>query len=524
VYNSGERVEGYTNFLWTMIVALGMKPGIDPVPLSITLGISFYALTLGLYAVLSWKLNAGRAMPGIVIPLAALALCLHRDFNVYATSGLETSMFTFLVSLGFALLLFVTTARGLFVTGVVFALTLMTRPDGAVFLGAAMAYMLLARRDRLRSAAWLLLPLVLVYAPYWLWRYSYYGYLFPNPFYAKSIGLSYYSQGAEYIWMYFKTYYAIPVVLYVVVTVLWNKRDASTTLRVLFAAVRDPGAQPPEVRAVVLGALYIAVWLLFIVRIGGDFMFARFLIPVTPVVLFLIEALVVSLPSRKAVIVACVALAAGIFFRYDLYDRTNLVGLVADEWQYYPRKFVEESRVHGERLNRYFKASPVKVGFGGRQAQLIYYADPVLAIECETGLTDTTIAHLPITKRWRPGHEKQAPTEYLVRRKVNLLLWEREKDAPSRFISNMFVDSITIPILVYENAVMDKLSGFADLKFFNVPEGIDEYIDSINTFTPDRVREDYDFLKTYYFDHNSDSVRQGFFIDYLSGGRPAGGG
>jgi hypothetical protein len=30
VFNAGERVEGYTNFSWTLLVTLGMALGIDP--------------------------------------------------------------------------------------------------------------------------------------------------------------------------------------------------------------------------------------------------------------------------------------------------------------------------------------------------------------------------------------------------------------------------------------------------------------------------------------------------------------
>lgn len=30
VYNPGEFVEGYTNFLWTLLMALGMKAGLEP--------------------------------------------------------------------------------------------------------------------------------------------------------------------------------------------------------------------------------------------------------------------------------------------------------------------------------------------------------------------------------------------------------------------------------------------------------------------------------------------------------------
>ena len=38
VYNPGERVEGYTNLVWTLFIAAGMKMGIDPHPLTKVLG------------------------------------------------------------------------------------------------------------------------------------------------------------------------------------------------------------------------------------------------------------------------------------------------------------------------------------------------------------------------------------------------------------------------------------------------------------------------------------------------------
>jgi arabinofuranosyltransferase len=34
VFNPGEKVEGYTNFLWVLIIAMGMKLGADPVHLA----------------------------------------------------------------------------------------------------------------------------------------------------------------------------------------------------------------------------------------------------------------------------------------------------------------------------------------------------------------------------------------------------------------------------------------------------------------------------------------------------------
>ena len=45
VFNPGERVEGYTNFLWTVALAAAMKAGLaDPIPVASALGIASYAL------------------------------------------------------------------------------------------------------------------------------------------------------------------------------------------------------------------------------------------------------------------------------------------------------------------------------------------------------------------------------------------------------------------------------------------------------------------------------------------------
>src|SRR4249920_1270831 len=56
VYNTGERVEGYTNFLWTVIIAAGMGLGIDPVTLAIGLGIIFSLATILALAYLAREL------------------------------------------------------------------------------------------------------------------------------------------------------------------------------------------------------------------------------------------------------------------------------------------------------------------------------------------------------------------------------------------------------------------------------------------------------------------------------------
>src|SRR3954454_23338088 len=48
VFNLGERVEGFTNFLWTVLLAAGIKLGVDPVISSRLLGLMFAVGTLAL--------------------------------------------------------------------------------------------------------------------------------------------------------------------------------------------------------------------------------------------------------------------------------------------------------------------------------------------------------------------------------------------------------------------------------------------------------------------------------------------
>src|ERR1051325_6433962 len=99
VYNAGERVEGYSNFLWTMGIALGMRLGVGPEAWTVAWGVVFFAATIALLCAHGVLAGKGRGRVALGLPLAGLLAAVHRDWYVYATSGLETSCFTFLVTL-----------------------------------------------------------------------------------------------------------------------------------------------------------------------------------------------------------------------------------------------------------------------------------------------------------------------------------------------------------------------------------------------------------------------------------------
>ncbi len=82
VYNPGEPVEGYTNFLWTVLFVPVEMMGLDPGPVGALLGM---ACTVGLLHA-TWKLgNKGWLAPILVASFPGLAL--------EGVQGLETCFY-----------------------------------------------------------------------------------------------------------------------------------------------------------------------------------------------------------------------------------------------------------------------------------------------------------------------------------------------------------------------------------------------------------------------------------------------
>jgi arabinofuranosyltransferase len=129
VYNAGEYVAGYTNLLWTLLMAAAMAVGVTPEISSKVLGIACWLLLAGVLAFRSWR-HRDRAF----LPLAAALVLLMDDYQTWATGGLETSLFT-LLSVAGVLLASEPHAgtRRLVLAGSLLAAAVATRPDGVVF-------------------------------------------------------------------------------------------------------------------------------------------------------------------------------------------------------------------------------------------------------------------------------------------------------------------------------------------------------------------------------------------------------
>ena len=199
-----------------------MRLGIAPEGWSVAWGVVFYVATMALLLI-DHRTRAREAPPQAaeaatrsttLVPIACLVAAAHPDWQVYATSGLETSMFTFLVTAGYLLGVRESwSLRGLAGSGLAFALAALTRPEGVLLAPIMLAYVSWGRRPRVASAAAFGAAFLAAWLPHALWKVAYYGELLPNTFYAKSAHLAWYDQGWHYVALYFQRYWALALAL-----------------------------------------------------------------------------------------------------------------------------------------------------------------------------------------------------------------------------------------------------------------------------------------------------------------------
>ncbi|MGH7730541.1 MAG: hypothetical protein ACRENJ_04745 [Candidatus Eiseniibacteriota bacterium] len=189
VYNPGERVEGYSNFLWTVFLALPYALHLPPLAfLKISLALAALAtawLTVRL-GIASGLTTAGAGErwlawgPGWLVLLTPLVVIRTAD-------GLETVPFTLLLVMAVTWA-FEARDSGRFTRlGLALAGLTLIRPDGVLFAPLVLSIVALrgARPRRIVIAA---LVCVVPVVTQVLARHAYYGDWLPNTFYAKRGG------------------------------------------------------------------------------------------------------------------------------------------------------------------------------------------------------------------------------------------------------------------------------------------------------------------------------------------------
>jgi hypothetical protein len=194
-FPGGELIEGYSNASWVFLMALFDMVGVDGFSSSKWMGMFFGALT----APMTYFI-AREALPDHRedIPLLApIALAASAQFAIWNASGLENSLFNFLMALGvWRVLVESRTGRWPW-SALAFFFLSTTRPEGimyAAFAGfCAMCFATARQADdgrnkwadaALYTTKWLL-TFFLPWTLYNAWRYWYFAWEFPNTYYAK---------------------------------------------------------------------------------------------------------------------------------------------------------------------------------------------------------------------------------------------------------------------------------------------------------------------------------------------------
>ena len=187
VFNPGDApVEGYSNFLWTVLLAPWAAAG-DPMPAARALGIA--SAVVSAWLVVFWMRRMVTPRAAVASALALWLLAASPAVAYWHLAGLETPLATALLLLALATTVASRRLPALLVAAAWMGVVLV-RADGIAFaVAAALVHGVYALRGRSATAhgrAWL--PVACAWGAYTLWRVTTYGDFIPNTVRAKMLG------------------------------------------------------------------------------------------------------------------------------------------------------------------------------------------------------------------------------------------------------------------------------------------------------------------------------------------------
>jgi arabinofuranosyltransferase len=417
VFNPGERVEGYTNFLWTVILAACDRLGFNLITASKVLSALAGVGTLIVLYLIGKAVFASRSGNVLLISLPPLLFASMGSQARYVVSGMETLLFTFLILLAIYLLLF----RKLpWIAGVIFALGAMTRPEGLLYFVLAGLFLMLERtriwehnpppgtgfKPRLMQAGKPLILLgigfLILYGPYFLWRYYYYGYLLPNTFYVKAAGFQWarLQRGWDILLSLLAEWWLAPILILSVFSL-------------------------PSIRNNRVWLLFIAMLLAtccYFIYIGGDFIVwfgPRFLIPALPFLLLLCSEGLANVSGLR-----WLPIQNKTWFQLGI----SSILLIIAFWLSWPARpfgakvFTLQMQGWAEMGHWIANHTNPDITIATDAAGLIPFYSERYTIDM-FGLADTHIAHMDLSQRGLGvvAHEKYDP-EYIMERKPDCIV------------------------------------------------------------------------------------------------------
>ena len=414
VFNPGERVEGYSNPLWilllTPIVAVGVSAEMASKAAGILSGLTVLA------GVAVWR---RRERKRLFTAAVLLSLATSLPFVVWSVAGLETAFYTALLTLG---LLGLAEGRSLLVSALLLGLSAGTRPEGGMFCLLGGVYLALRslkwnvksgsgdalsgqnRRTMLIAPVFLFGPLIAQL----IFRRLYYGTWLTNTFHAK-MGISWELWGKG--WHYIESF------------LRWSGPGSLLWLLVLAGGYR---LWKRRRRGALLLGWALAAQMMFIISAGGDWMKPyRFFVPILPMLYLLLWEGVEVVLERFPKIEAAPLKRGGIYICVlVLVIGSNLAPW--EEVRNYTSTYSEGMRQTSISLGRWLarEAEPGDWVALGDVGALPYYSG--LNVIDLYGLVNPEIARLPGPALYSQGIDAEA---ILNRRPQYIVLESRTENA-----------------------------------------------------------------------------------------------
>ncbi len=255
VWNVGERVQIFTHPLWMLIILPFYYLLKSPY---VTLYLISGIISLSVFFILLHNFAQNKK----AVLFTTLAIVSSASFIDYSSSGLENPL-SHLISLIFMLILFnenedTQPHKKIFLLSLCASTGILTRYDTALLYIPALAFQVYKNRHTLKAT---LFSMIKGFTPLFLWELFsilYYGFLFPNTYYAKALtdlSLAWKIKNGAY---YFAN------------SLEW---DPTTLLIVVASIILTFAQKNNQKKSVAFGVILYAIYILVI---GGDFMAGRF--------------------------------------------------------------------------------------------------------------------------------------------------------------------------------------------------------------------------------------------------------
>lgn len=368
VFNIGENVEGFTSFSWILILTFAKIFNLDLILFSQIASITFGLLIF----VILFLLSKDKKNSFLIFLISSSLLLSSGGFIYWASSGMETTFFAFLIILIFYFYLRNTDLSKNYYFFIFSFLAIITRQEAFAIFSIFIIYKYLSNKHFysinnlhkkiLLNISLMLIPLILLL----VLRIYYYGYIFPNTYYAKTnLILPYFYRGIEYVvnWFRFDLFYGVLI------------------LPVFYYFIKEKN----QILSIPL--LLLSFYVLYNLYIGGDVLpHNRFFIPILPIIYLAVSYSIVNLKIQKQFLyLSLIFVLVLSFIKYDLqsekinYTKQHELGLV------------KKMRIYAEYLNENnYKNSTAVISTIGSFGY--YFQENVIDL---VGLTDGFIAHNP---------------------------------------------------------------------------------------------------------------------------------